>query len=262
MNAINSRIIPIITYGMNITKFTQSEITSLEMTIKNVLRQNKMHSPQGSDERLYLPRKKCGRGLKSVRDAYDETKIRIACYLFCSKDKWMKRVWERDLEKENISISKEVTKAFSDIGSHLIIEKDKMEIDGITLGQDYKKNNKILKRIYKTGKNKQRETNYCKKNMQSEIWKLNSKDGYQWLETGLNPEKTASIFQMCEQMVETRHWKKVRGLQMDDKCRLCGKYIENVQHLLAGCEKLAGDEYLKRHNKALSIFAFEIGKKS
>ena len=263
MNAINSRVIPVITYGMNIIKFTQNEISSLEMMIKRYLRQNKMHSLQGSDERLYLPRGRCGRGLKSVKDAYEETKIRIACYLYCSEDKWMKRVWERDLEKENISITKEVTKAFSDIGVQLKIEKEIMEIDGIELGKDYKKTNKILKKIYKKGKIKERERSYCKKNMQSEIWKLNGKDNFQWLQTGLNPEKTASIFQMCEQMVETKYWKKLRGLPVEDeKCRLCGRFLENVQHLLAGCEMLAGDEYLKRHNKALSIFAFEVGRKS
>merc|ERR1712183_570105 len=31
--------------------------------------------------------------------------------------------------------------------------------------------------------------------------------------------------------------------------------------ILAGCEKLAGIEYIKRHNKALSLFAFEFGRK-
>ena len=262
INAINSRVIPVITYGMNIMKFTQNEIVSLEMIIKRCLRQNKMHALQGSDERLYLPRIKGGRGLKSVRDAYEETKIRIACYLFCSEDPWIKRVWERELEKENISIPKEVIKAFSDIGMTLKIEKEHMEIEGIELGRNYKKNNEILKDNYKKGKIKQREDNYCKKRMQSEIWKLSSNDNFQWLQTAINPEKTASILQMCEQMVETKYWKKVRGLPTEnDKCRLCGKFLENVQHIIAGCEKLAGDEYLKRHNKALSIFAFEMGKK-
>ena len=106
INAINSRVIPVITYGMNIMKFTQNEIVSLEMIIKRCLRQNKMHALQGSDERLYLPRIKGGRGLKSVRDAYEETKIRIVCYLFCSEDPWMKRVWEHELEKENKRSSK------------------------------------------------------------------------------------------------------------------------------------------------------------
>ena len=139
INAINSRVIPVITYGMNIMKFTQNEIVSLEMIIKRCLRQNKMHALQGSDERLYLPRIKGGRGLKSVRDAYEETKIRIVCYLFCSEDPWMKRVWERELEKENISIPKEVIKAFSDIGMTLKIEKEHMEIEGIELGRNYKK---------------------------------------------------------------------------------------------------------------------------
>jgi len=36
---------------------------------------------QASDERLYLKREKGGRGLKSLRDAYKETRLRVACYM-------------------------------------------------------------------------------------------------------------------------------------------------------------------------------------
>ena len=67
---------------------------------------------------------------------------------------------------------------------------------------------------------------------------------------------------MQEQMVETRAWKKARGLQVESaKCRLCGKFDETVNHLLAGCKVLAGKEYLRRHNNALMILAVEWVKK-
>ena len=67
---------------------------------------------------------------------------------------------------------------------------------------------------------------------------------------------------MQEQMVETRAWKKARGLQVESaKCRLCGKFDETVNHLLAGCTVLAGKEYLRRHNNALMILAVEWAKK-
>ena len=88
MNTMNTRVLPITTYSMNVIKYTKEEINALEMIIKNCLRENKMHSPQGSDERLYLPRNLGGRGLKSVKDAYEETKIRILCYLFCNQNPW------------------------------------------------------------------------------------------------------------------------------------------------------------------------------
>ena len=262
MNAVNTRVIPVITYGMNVIKYTKDQITSLEMIIKKCLRNHGMHSPQGSDERLYLPRKEGGRGLKSVKDSYEETKIRIACYLFSSKNRLMKSVWKREVNKVHYSLIKEVNRIFQEIGKDILINVNLINIDGNDLGDDYKENNKKLKRIYKKGKIEQRKECYATKQLQSEIWKIQESDSFQWLQLGLNPEKTSAIIQMCEQMVETKYWKKIKGLGgADDKCRLCGKYLENVQHILAGCEKLAGIEYIKRHNKALSLFAFEFGRR-
>ena len=79
IQAINSRVIPIITYVMNIIRYTKEELTALEAIIKRCLRKHKMHAPQGSDERLYLPRNEGGRGLKNVKDTYEETKIGVVC---------------------------------------------------------------------------------------------------------------------------------------------------------------------------------------
>ena len=42
--------------------------------MKRKLREEKMHGRQASDERLYLPRSKGGRGIRSMRDLYKETK--------------------------------------------------------------------------------------------------------------------------------------------------------------------------------------------
>ena len=56
-------------------------------------------------------------------------------------------------------------------------------------------------------------------------------------------------------MVETMAWKKMRGLSDNDQCQLFRKQKETVQHLLAGCEKLASTEYVRRHNNALKMLA-------
>ena len=58
-----------------------------------------------------------------------------------------------------------------------------------------------------------------------------------------------------EQIVETRAWKKIRVLAECDKCRLCGERRETVHHVLSGCKKLAGTEYVKRHNNTLKVLA-------
>ena len=46
---------------------------------------------QSSDERFYLKRDVGGRGLKSLRDVFVETRLRVACYMAYSSNKWLKQ---------------------------------------------------------------------------------------------------------------------------------------------------------------------------
>ena len=71
----------------------------------------------------------------------------------------------------------------------------------------------------------------------------------------LDPQKTASILTMIEQMVERRAWKAARGLIEDGRCRICFSHGETVEHLVAGCRVLANSEYLTRQKRALMILA-------
>ena len=84
IKAISCRVIPAVVYVMNVWRFTKTDLDKLDKIIKRILRENHMHGKQGSDERLYLRRKIGGRGLKSFKDVYNETKIRIACYMTLS----------------------------------------------------------------------------------------------------------------------------------------------------------------------------------
>ena len=61
VKAINTKVIPVINYPMNVCKFTQSELTELDQVIKRELRKNNMLGRQASDERLYMKRKDGGR---------------------------------------------------------------------------------------------------------------------------------------------------------------------------------------------------------
>ena len=83
---------------------------------------------------------------------------------------------------------------------------------------------------------------------------LNIQEDSGWLKCNLEvPRKTSSIFTLQEQMIETRAWKKIRGLEECGKYRLCEDNRETVHHLLPGCKKLVGTEYVKRHNNTLKV---------
>ena len=60
---------------------------------------------QASDERLYLKRERGGRGLKSFRDAYRETKLRVACYMAKPTNSWIREAWKREENKEENAIN-------------------------------------------------------------------------------------------------------------------------------------------------------------
>ena len=57
-----------------------------------------MHGKQASDERLYMRRENGGRGLKSMKDLYEEIEVRVACYMDHSESAWIKTAWRRELQ--------------------------------------------------------------------------------------------------------------------------------------------------------------------
>ena len=113
---------------------------------------------------------------------------------------------------------------------------------------------KVLRMKLQQGLQRNKIERLSQKNVQSEIPRNHTKDDYGWLKCNTDPAKTAAVFSMQEHMVETLAWKKMRGLSDNDQCRLCRKQKKTVQHLLAGCEKLASAEYVRRHN-ALKVMA-------
>ena len=262
IKAINTHIIPVAAYMMNVCYLPMVELKELDMIVKRMLREKYMHGRQGSNERLYIHRDKGGRGLKSLEDVFVESKIRIASYLCHSADKWLTIVWERDMKKEFTSIHRTVEEAFATIGVKVEFGKEEIMIEGRKIDGDWKKVKGGLQEIWKKGKEKQREEDLIKKKQQGQSWEMLKKEDYIWMKSNINPMKTSAIINMQEQMVETKSWKKKRNLIEDNRCRMCGEWEETVQHLTGGCTPLAGKEYLNRHNKALMVLAVAWAKKN
>ena len=112
-----------------------------------------------------------------------------------------------------------------------------------------------MKEKLKAGHKNKRIEEYGQKEQQSRVYKAQESECHVWLFQNLNPGKVASIMSMLEQMIETRAWKKARGLTESGECRLCHQYSETIEHLVAGCKILASSEYLTRHNRTLMVMA-------
>ena len=89
---------------MNICKFINGELNQLDQVIKKELCAKNMLGQQASDERLYLKWEAGGRGLKSMKDVYKETRICFVCYMLKSPNRWMKAAWRREQLKEENGI--------------------------------------------------------------------------------------------------------------------------------------------------------------
>ena len=159
MKAINSKVIPVAAYPMNVCRFSKEQLLELDQIMKRQLKRNNMLGRQSSDERLYLKWEEEGRGLKS-RDVYKETKLRVACYMAMSQSEWIQAAWERETEKEYASIKREAQEAMIEIGMAIDFEEGKMTLEGERLDKPWKETWRSVKKIFKKGIEKQKNDHY------------------------------------------------------------------------------------------------------
>ena len=98
MKVINCRVIPVAGYVMNVCNLGKANLDKLDMKLKSALRREGFHGRQPSNEKLYSKRKG-GRGLKSLKEVYDEQKLELLHG--CSKKEWIRIAWRNEgQEKE------------------------------------------------------------------------------------------------------------------------------------------------------------------
>ena len=92
--------------------------------------------------------------------------------------------------------------------------------------------------------------------------KVKLEECFAWLSSWKNaPTHTiAGVQELYQQLLPTKVYynRKTKSQVTDEKCRLCGDSLENVQHILSGCSALAQTKYLQRHNNAFKILFFEV----
>ena len=262
IKAINMKVIPVATYAMNVCKFMVAELKELDQIIKKELRVKNMLRRQASDERLYLKRERGGRGLKSLRDAYRETRLRVACYMAKSTNRWIREAWKREENKEENAIVSESISTMEEVGLRLRFADNSIRLDEEVIDEatEYKAVWRKVKNSLQKATESRRIEIYKTKEQQSQVYREQEEECHSWLGQNLHGRKTSSIMTMLEQMVETRLWKASRGLAQDKQCRVCHERDETVEHIVAGCKVLANSEYLTRHNRALMIMAVNWAK--
>ena len=162
-------------------------------------------------------------------------------------NKWIRVAWRNESQKEQISLKKKAEKAMRKVEVTVSFDEG-----SVIIGEE---SYTEWKEGWKQRQKRNKQQSLAKKELQSEIPKQYSEEDSGWLKCNTDLRKKSSIFALQEQMIETRAWKKIRGLVECDKSRLCEEHRETVHHLLSGCKNLVDAEYVKRHNDTLKVLA-------
>ena len=77
--------------------------------------------------------------------------------------------------------------------------------------------------------------------------------------TGLKGETEGLITAAQDQALNTRYYSKhITKQGTTDKCRMCHAQPETVEHIISGCQTLAADQYLNRHNQVAAQLHLDI----
>ena len=101
--------------------------------------------------------------------------------------------------------------------------EDAMIFNGKRLEGDWKVIKAKLMKLYREKINRIRRECLIEKPMQGKGFLSLDENSHHWMNCNIDFTKMSSIIQMQERMVETRAWKKNRGLVQEDGRRLCGK---------------------------------------
>ena len=115
---------------MNVWKLSKRELKELDQIVKKELRSKQMLGKHASKEIIHLKREDRGRGLKSMRDVHEETKLRVACYMSKSENRWIQAAWSRETLKVANAVVTEARTTMEEVGMRLKFEDNAMQLNG------------------------------------------------------------------------------------------------------------------------------------
>lgn len=229
ITAINTWAVAVIRYAAAIVKWNVDDIAELDRKTRKAMTMHGALHPKANINRLYMKRKRGGRGLISVEECVNSEKRNLKEYVANSKEELLKHVAKvRGVEKEKVEGKEEFKNR---------VQKEREEaIAQMPLHGQFER---------ETGELKDREAS----------WK--------WLAEGDLKACTESlIIAAQDQALHTNSVKySIYHTSDTNKCRLCGEKVESVTHIVSACKTLAQKEYKRRHDKVCQNLHWLLCKK-
>jgi hypothetical protein len=229
VRAVNTWALPVMRYTAGIVDWTVAELQEADRKTRKLLTMHGAFNLNGDVDRLYIERRNGGKGLLQVEQSIREEECAIMEYVNLKKSE---DPFLRAVAKEKIINCTE------------------------------------KKAEYRQRMKSSRREKYRNKRMHGQFLRqtediVDQRESVRWIEEGYMKKGTENLLMAAqEQSLRTR---KVRHdidkVNVDPKCRLCAAKDETVDHLVAGCIKLAQGEYKTRHDKVGAVIHWRLCKK-
>ena len=212
IKAINTWAVSVVRYSAPFLDWRKEEIQELDRRTRKLMTMHKALYPKSNVDRLYISRNEGGRGLISVEDTIETSKIGLERHVQESKELLLSAAKRSDMEV------KETVKQYKNRRAK---ERKENWKEKVLHGQFIRQTEEIAG---------------------EERWK--------WLKnSGIKRETETLILAAQEQAIRTNLIKaKIDKTQEDSRCRMCGKVDETINHLISECSKMAQKEYKNRHD--------------
>lgn len=252
LTAIGALAVPVIQYSFGIINWRIDELRKLDAKTRKLLTAHGVLHPRADTSRLYVPRRKGGRGLKQVESAWEIEIYNLAIYVIkeSSRNHLMNIYFEHDKSYKNYSITKQALKTATSL-----CPDEEQVITLETLPPPDQTKRKILEHL---------ETEWKNKNLHGQLLRdlaninYDNQMSFSWLTDGnIKPETESLLTAAQDQALKTRYIeKRIHHSRNDELCRLCKGKSETVVHIMSACPILALKEYVDRHNKVCNQIHF------
>ena len=226
IKAVNTWAVSLVRYAAGVVDWNQNELQAMDRKTRKLLTIYGGLHPKSDVDRIYLDRKKGGRGLMGVEETVRYEEQSLYKYFEQKIGEVMENV------KRQLKAGSELT------AKQLQMEQRKNRMDG-------------WKGKAMHGQHPRQTEEFAG----SESW--------QWLKRGsLKRETESLIIAAQDQALRTNHRKaKIEKQEVSSLCRMCQNKDETVTHLVSECSKMAQREYKGRHDKVASAVHWGLAKK-
>ena len=258
LETINTLVVPVVTYSFNVINKKSSP--NLIQRVGNSGLFPFFCHPKSDVDRPYLPRIEGDKGLIQLELSHKTTTIGLDKYLQGKQDTLLHLVKDHVYRKSLYSISGQSMMSSRELGLPAIPPAED-EVN-ITYARRTKAKAKHHGRQqFRPGVgSKAIHGKYSQRVKQADV---DQDKTHRWLKAaGLKAETDGFIIAAQDQSLPTS-WYQPNILwkpDVDPKCRLCGRFVENIDLLVSGCLELPKTEYTHRHKKAVAHMHWKVCK--